>query len=212
LDISKFKLEIYDLLGLILPGLIAISEGWIFLRGWTHFIVSLNQLGGTGLTVLLLFAFAMGNLIQELGDLVVKTLKGPRFFKRARDKFWTTEEGRTVKEAIRERSGSEIHSVDTAFDYCLTSLKRTFAKRDVFIATSDLCRSLSMLCILAIVPILKSALRSGVFDRHRIVLTAMQIALPVSLAALSWRRMVRFRDLSDTTVFRAYLTTLEKNN
>jgi len=33
-DLSKLKLDVYDFLGIILPGLVAIAEGWVLLRGW----------------------------------------------------------------------------------------------------------------------------------------------------------------------------------
>jgi len=33
MDFSKLKLELYDFLGLIIPGLLTICEGWITLKG-----------------------------------------------------------------------------------------------------------------------------------------------------------------------------------
>lgn len=87
MDFSKLKLEIYDLLGLLLPGLIALCEGWILLRGWPAFVASVRQLGATGFTLLLLIASALGHIVQELGDLAIKALKGKRYFRRARDQF-----------------------------------------------------------------------------------------------------------------------------
>jgi hypothetical protein len=46
-DLSKLKLNVYDFLGNILPGLVAIAEGWIFVRGWDAFILSMSHIGGT---------------------------------------------------------------------------------------------------------------------------------------------------------------------
>ena len=46
LDLSKLKLEVYDLLGIILPGLLAVFEGLILLKGWTPFVISLRELSG----------------------------------------------------------------------------------------------------------------------------------------------------------------------
>ena len=34
MDPSKWKLEVYDLLAIILPGLVVIGEGWVLLNGW----------------------------------------------------------------------------------------------------------------------------------------------------------------------------------
>ena len=89
MDFSKLKLEVYDLLGVILPGLLAIFEGWVLLKGWTPFVLSLHQLNGTEFTVLVLLGFGAGNLVQELGDVTIKTWKGRRYFKKARDDFWS---------------------------------------------------------------------------------------------------------------------------
>src|SRR5262249_38304714 len=82
--LSKLKLDMYDFLGIILPGLIATAEGWILIRGWAAFIGSMNRVNGTGLTLLLIFSFGLGHIVQELGDFVVVSLKGKRYFHKAR--------------------------------------------------------------------------------------------------------------------------------
>ncbi len=120
-DFSKLKLEVDDFLGIILPGLLAICEGWILLKGWHAFIATLNQISGTGLTLLVVLAFGLGHIVQELGDLAIKAVKGKRYFRQARDKFWETPEAQIVKAAIKKDFGQDISSVDTAFDYCLTN-------------------------------------------------------------------------------------------
>lgn len=205
MDFSKLKLELYDFLGLILPGLIAICEGWILLRGWPGFVFGIGQMGGTGLTLLVVFAFGIGNIIQELGDVTVKAIRGQRYFRRARDRFWLDTEAELVRDAIKRSFGRDIPSVDTAFDYCLTKLRDRFAKRDMFLATSDLCRSFVTLSTLAVVP----AMRIAFFDPHPFansyVVGASLIALLLAVALLAWRRMRRFREFSEITVFRAYL-------
>jgi hypothetical protein len=208
LDFSKLKLEAYDLLGVILPGLFAICEGWILLRGWPDFVLSLNQLSGTGFTVLLISAFGAGNLVQELGDFAIKAWKGERYFKQARDKFWKSDEAAPVKAAIKTELGHDVASVDTAFDYCLTKLQDRFAKRDVFLATSDLCRSLVVLSVLAMVPTVRITLHDIRPTIRCVVVFGNAVVLLIFVAWLSWKRMLRFRDLSETTVFRAYLATV----
>jgi hypothetical protein len=205
LDLSKLKLDIYDFLGIILPGLIAVAEGWILLRGWDDFIASFGHISGIGLTLLLVFAFGVGHLVQEFGDVLIKWLKGKRYLRKSRDAFWTTDEAKVVKHAIKVEFGHEIPSVDAAYDFCLTKLKGHFDKRDIFVATSDLCRSLIVLSLLGIAP-------AGRIAFHDITpplsgLETFTIALVVLLVVvlLAWRRMIRFRELSEVTVFRAYL-------
>lgn len=209
MDFSKLKLELYDFLGLILPGLVAICQGWILLRGWHTFVVGISLLGGTGLTLLLVFAFGVGNIIQELGDVTLKTVKGQRYFRSGRDRFWLTTEAETVRHAIKKSLGHEIPSADAAFDYCLTKLKGRFDKRDMFLATSDLCRSFVVLSALALIPALRIAFR----DPHPFspyFASAVLIVALFVVSALAWRRMIRFRELSETTVFRAYLAVVNE--
>jgi hypothetical protein len=209
-DFSKLKLELYDFLGLVLPGLIAIGEGWTLLRGWHAVVVGINQIGGTGLTLLLIFAFGIGNIIQELGDVALKAIKGRRYFRVARDQFWQTTEADIVRDVIKKSLGRDIPSVDTAYDYCLTKLKDRFSKRDIFVATSDLCRSFILLSAIAVLP----AMRIAFFDPHSFAnsyaVAAILIAVLAAVSMLAWRRMLRFRELSETTVFRAYLAIVDE--
>jgi hypothetical protein len=204
-DFSKLKLEVYDLLGLIVPGLIAICEGWILIHGWHTFLAAIGQMSGTALTLLLLFAFGAGNVVQELGDFIIKLTKGHRYFRVSRDHFWLTSEAEIVKDAIKKEIGHHITSVDAAFDFCLTKLKDRFNKRDLFVATSDLCRSSVVLAILAFAPALRVAFCDVRPLSHSYEAAAILGATLLSISLLMWRRMVRFRELSEITVFRAYL-------
>jgi len=208
MDSSKLKLEAYDLLGLILPGLIAVCEAWIFLRGWQAFLLAAAQITGTTLTLLLLASFATGNAVQELGDLVVNLTKGKRYLRRARDRFWASSEADFAKKAIKAELGHPVTSVDAAFDHCLTKVEGRFAKRDIFLATSDLCRSLVVLAFLAIVP--ASRVLANAQPRPWLAFAAFVI-LALTFSLLMWRRMVRFRELSDITVFRIYLAAEAKS-
>jgi hypothetical protein len=207
-DFSKLKLELYDFLGIVLPGLLAICEGWILLRGWHIFVETINHTSATGLMLLVVLAFGLGHIAQELADVAIKAVKGKRYFRKARDKFWGNAESQLVRDAIKKDLGLEISSVDTAFDYCLTKLKDCFSKRDVFVATSDLCRSFVILSVLALIP----AIRLAFYDIHpvrrSIVAIAVFLLVLTTIGALAWKRMVRFRELSETTVFRAYLATV----
>ncbi len=211
MDFSKLKLEVYDLLGLTLPGFLALCEGWIFFRGWHAFLLGIGQMTGTGFTLLLLVSFGAGNAVQELGDLTIKRIKGERYLRSARDRFWASADADLLKNAIKADLGHPITSVDTAFDYCLTKIKDRFAKRDIFVATSDLCRSFVVLSVLALIP----AFRIAFYDPHGLphprVAAAAFVAVLLGIFLLMWRRMVRFRDLSETTVFRVYLATARES-
>lgn len=156
MDIANLKLEIYDLIGLLVPGAIAICEAWIFWRGWDRFAAFLVHVSAAEFALLVLLAFPFGSIIQELGDFAIKACKGQRFFKKARDEFWASDEAETVKDAIRRQYGQDVRSVDAAFDYCLSSCKTNLAKREVFLATSDLSRSLLVLSILALGPVMRT--------------------------------------------------------
>ena len=208
MDLSKWKLEVYDLLAIILPGMVAIAEGWVVVRGWYSFCAALGQLTGAGLTLLLLASFGAGTLIQELGDFTVKSLKGDRFFRSGRDKFWSSKKADPVKAAIRAHLGTAVGSVDMAFDYCLTKLKGKFPKRDLFVATSDLCRSFAVLSVLAAAPALWNEYRTFTWGTKFIGWAIGSLITIAIVFSLSWRRMVRFRELSDVTVFSAYLATV----
>jgi hypothetical protein len=89
----------------------------------------------------------------------------------------------------------------TAFDYCLTKLQDRFGKRDVFVATSDLCRSLVVLSALALIPAARIAFHDTQSLRRSVVTFAFLFLLFTSIALLAWQRMTRFRESSETTSF-----------
>ena len=210
MDLSKLKLDIYDFLGIILPGLLAIAEAWILLRGWAAFVFSMTHISGTGLTLLLVFAFGIGHIVQEFGDFVIRFLKGERYLRKGRDEFWKTDEAELVRHAIKLEFGRDIPSVDGAYDYCLTKLKGQFAKRDIFVATSDLCRSLLVLSFLGIAPAFRIAILNSSPPRRSLAFFALAVVTLMIVAALAWRRMNRYSRLSEVTGFRAYLGVTQK--
>ena len=209
MDFSKFKFELYDILALVLPGFLVLCGAWVLLRGWHIFVLSLASLSGTGFTALLLASFPVGHLIQELGDAAIKKFLGPRYFRRARDEFWVTEEGQNVCACIERECGLKL-PVDGAFDYCLTKIKGQFPRRDVFVATSDFCRSLLVVGILLI-----PALGRLVWDDlhgtllHAGIYSSVIVLVLILYLYLAWRRMTRFRELSEITVFRIYLACIK---
>jgi len=204
MDFSKFKFELYDILAVVLPGFLVLCGIWVLLRGWHLFAVSLAALSATSFTALLFASFPIGHLIQELGDAAIKTVYGERYFKTARDNFWETAEGNRVSALIERELGFKV-SVDTAFDFCLTKIKGQFPRRDVFLATADFCRSLFVVGFL-----LLPAVCRLLWDVHgtRIRMAAYSAGICLALALylyLAGRRMIRFRELSETPVFRTYL-------
>jgi hypothetical protein len=202
---SNFKLGVYEFLGLVVPGMIALCEGWLVLRGWGLFVGAVNELRPISFAVFVAACFVCGHFVQELSDCFVKKIRGTRFLKRGRDDFWAGPEAEAVKSTTWAESGITLANVDAAFDYCLTRLGESFAKRDVFLATSDFARSCVVLAFLGVVPAVRLSLdRTHSFHSFLLSLTGWLILL-LGVARLSWTRMVRFRGFSETGVFRAYL-------
>lgn len=205
MDLSKLKMEAYDLLAAILPGLILIFQAWITIRGWDSFATSITSISGSGLFVLILVAFSLGQVIQELADFLIKKIKGERFFRRTRDKLWASTTGEQIRQRIRTDTGHEFENVDVAFDYCLSQVQQTFTKRDLFLASSDLARSLVLLSILGCFPGARIAFYiSANRSMHWLIFGSIVAACLVT-ASLCWMRMTRFRALSESPVFHAYL-------
>jgi len=204
MEMAKLKFEVYDFLGIVIPGLIAICEGWILVRGWTEFMDAVSHITGVGLTLLILAAFGAGNLVQELGAVAVQIIKGARHSKTGRDNFWRTDDATCVRSTIKSECGLEVQHVDSAFDYCLTRIKSRFAKRDLFVAVSDMCRSFVALAVIAVIPVARTArdLRPA---GHSLEFLGAVLPLLVIGGWLAWKRMLRFRELSETTVFKTYL-------
>ena len=135
----------------------------------------------------------------------MKLFRGGRYLKSGRDNFWASNEKALVQQKILRESGLSVDSVDTAYDFCLTCLESRFPKRDSFIATSDLARSLWLLCLLGLIPVVQGAVMYSAPWRHRILASGGQMCLAGICAYLAWARMIRFRYLSDVTVFRIYM-------
>lgn len=205
MNLSNFKLGIYDLLGLVIPGMILVCEGGIALKGWANVRVTLDHMNGTSFTFLLVFSFVLGHFIQEFADVSIKKIKGPRFFAAGRDKFWASPEAEGIKSAVCKESDVAPDSVDATFDYCLTRLGERFSKRDSLLATADLSRSFLVLAVFAA----PAAVRIAWDMDHRLLvflpLMSVYLVLLTLVSFLAWRRMVRFRRMSETGVFRAYL-------
>jgi len=212
MNLSNIKLGIYDFLGLAVPGMIAICEGWIALRGWHEFTTSLNHLSGISVTIMFLIAFVLGQLIQELADTSLKKLNGPRFSEKGRDDFWSGPECDPVKSAIWVESGIAMGSVDAAFDYCLTRLGDRFQKRDVLVGTSDLSRSLLVLMVFGLAATARLAWDAAQARLPFLGLLLLSWVLLFFLGLLAWKRMIRFRRMSEVGVFRAYLGSRPSTN
>jgi hypothetical protein len=205
-EFSKLKLELYDLAAIIIPGFFLLAEFWAFLARMPLSCAVLKEASATEFTVLLLCSFAAGNLVQEASNWTVTRIKGPRYFKQARDAYWNLPAGELVRTKILGESNLGVASVDIAFDYCLTRIAGSFAKRDVFLAISDFARSLWLLSVLTVVPLGRAILYTyGTLPR--IWLSVEGLFLLGVVNYLSWTRMMRFRGLSETPVFSAYLAS-----
>lgn len=209
MDFSKLKIELYDFFGILIPGLILSSDFWIAAVGWQGYVATVEDLSGTLIAAVLAVSYVAGHLVQEAGDILVHAVTQSRYLKTARDKFWAEEDGRTVRDAIKQEVGFEINSVDVAYDYCLSKAKHLFAKRDAFIATSDLARSFVFLTVPTAITAVISIAKAKVVGWHLILDLAGVTFLFAIVIYVSWRRMMRFRDFSDRPVFSAYLATLK---
>jgi hypothetical protein len=212
MDLSKLRLGLYDFFGILIPGFIVVAEVWVTITGGKQFVGMLALLSGNLVAVLVLVSYVMGHLVQEAGDVFVRSITDDRYLKRSRDQLWAGKDGKTVREEITRRAGFEIADVDTAFDYCLTKSKRSFEKRDAFIATSDLARSFVLLAILTAIPS-ACALYSAKISGYDLLLDLAAVISIISLIVfVSWRRMMRFREFADKPVFAAYLATVKDSH
>lgn len=212
MDVSNFKLGIYDFLGLVIPGMFVICEGWITVRGWREFVGAIGALHPVSFTLFVAASFVVGHFIQELADWGVKRSRGDRFFKKGRDEVWDGAEGESIKSAIWAESGLTLTSADSAFDYCVTRIGDAFSRRDVFVASSDFARSFLILAVCGIGPALRLASDRTHSLATFLSLLAGYLVVLLLVARLAWRRMVRFRYMSDRGVFGAYLGSRPAKN
>lgn len=204
MEFSKLKLEIYDLMGTLVPGVLFIALGALTVAGNAAGLSWLGKLTGTQLTILLFAAFAAGQLVQEAGDWSIRVTKGPRFLKQGRDGFWNSAEAQGVRDKIKRESSVDVASPDAAYNYCLTVVRDQFPKRDTFMAISDLARSMWLLAWASMIPLVRFTSQLGWSWVHAKVVVEGLVAIG-ALSYLAWRRMIRFRDLSDVTVFQVFL-------
>jgi hypothetical protein len=210
MDFSKLRLGLYDFFGILIPGLIVVADIWIASVGWARFIDTVAALSGNLVAVVILISYALGHLVQEAGDVLVSGITHNRYLKTSRDELWAGNDGKIVREEIKKREGLDVADVDTAFDYCLTKSKRSFEKRDAFIATSDLARSFVLLGIVTGVTASCAIYKAKSPGWSLIGYLLAVMALTVMVVFISWRRMVRFRAFSDKPVFAAYLATVKE--
>ncbi|SDE85762.1 hypothetical protein [Terriglobus roseus] len=209
MEVSKLKVELYDVAAILLPGVFFIMEIWATLFGMHSVVTTVKGLKGTELTVMLLCSFGVGNLVQEAGNVLFTRTMGKRFFYAARDEFWSSHEAELVRSKIEREGSCKLADVDSAFEYCLTRVAGKFPKRDVFMAISDFSRSLFVLSLFAIFPLYRSVLYAyGTEVRVRI--SVAYACLVLLTAWLSWTRMLRFRKYSDRPVFTTFLACGEE--
>ena len=202
----------YEFLGLVVPGMIAMCEGWLLLRGWPRFVESMNDMHPVSFTIFVVVAFVVGHFVQEFADWSVKAISGQRFLKTGRDELWAGAEAEPVRSAIWTECGTTLPSADAAFDYCLTRIGESFSKRDVFLATSDFARSFLVLTMFGIGPAVRLALDRSESLHSFLLLIAGYLVFLSFVARLAWIRMIRFRRMSDAGVFRAYLGSRPSKN
>jgi hypothetical protein len=204
-DLSQLQLKPYDILGILLPGVLAICEGWIVLRGWEHFLTNFEKVSDRDLVLLIVLALGLGHIVQELAATAVKAVKKGIHAQDEGKAFWKSDESKLVRSALKKDFDGTFPGTHVALDYCLTKLSGRFDKRDMFVATSGLCRSIVVLSALAVIPAGRVAFCAGRSMHQSLGIFALLLALLASVAVLAWRRMDHFDELAETTVFRAYL-------
>lgn len=204
MNFTTFQLQVYDLLGLALPGFLAICEVWIAARGWASFWRALTALNAIAVAFLVVASYVAGHLVQEIGEISLRSVVAPRFFLRARDQFWGSAEAEFVRMAIRRECGANVEDADAGFDYCIARVGKDFPKRDYFVATADLSRSLLILFVFAVAPTSRVIFESRLGAVRSVLATVLALLSLGVGGFLVWERMIRFRALSDVSVFRAY--------
>ncbi len=204
MELSKFKLEFYDLLGILIPGVLSTCLLAYLLLPPAVFAGRFSQPTTTLLTFGLLAGFAAGQVIQEASDALVRRVRGPRFLKKCRDEFWASPAAAPVRARILAECGVSELSADAAFEYCLSSVSSHFMKRDTFIAVSDMARSLWCLSVLSLSAVVLHYSRISE-KGSRVYFLLKALTLLALTAWLCWRRMVRFRFLSESPVFSTFL-------
>lgn len=204
MDFGTFQVQVYDLLGLALPGFLVVCEVWATVRGWSRFWNDLSAVGPLAIAFVVIASYLAGALVQEIGESSLRWIVHPRFFARARDEFWDSAEANSVKKTIRQESGTAIEGVDAAFDYCIARVGADFPKRDHFVATADLSRSLLVILVLAVAPVSRLIFERNLGIRSSIAAVGLGLACLGLAGFLMWKRMLRFKEFSDVCVFRAY--------
>jgi len=128
MDLSKLKMEAYDLLAVILPGLILIFQAWITIRGWAPFAISIASMSGSAFLVLILMFLPWAKLFRSQGISRLRRSKA-RFFRQTRDKLGASKTGEHIRERIRTDTGHELENVAVTFDFlpqpCATDIYKT---------------------------------------------------------------------------------------
>ena len=205
MDLSQLQLKPYDILGILFPGVLAICEGWIVLRGWGSFLTNFDKVSDRDLVLLIVLALGLGHIVQELAQAGVKLLKGKKRTLREKNRYWELTESQLVRSAIQKDFDGTFPGVNVVFDYCLTKLSGRFDKRDMFVATSGLCRSIIALSAMAVAPAARIAFHDPHGAQNSLVIFTEFFVLLTVVAVLAWRRMDHFDALAETTVYRAYL-------
>jgi hypothetical protein len=209
MDAAKIKIEFYDFFALFLPGLLVLCEGWGTVVGWNNLWASIQNLNLFTGSVFFFLAFAVGQLVQELGDWTIKKFCGPRFFAEGRDQVMEGALGNLVRERIQQelKQTATTLDADACFDYCLTRVGARFVKRDFFLTTSDLCRGLFVAAVIAGFLTCVGAVQ----DIRNSWWRALQLLVGATGSALlAWTRMRRFRKLSEAPLFRIFLAVVSE--
>jgi hypothetical protein len=90
----------------------------------------------------------------------------------------------------------------------LTRIQGAFAKRDLFVANSDLARGMIVVSIFALAPLDRITRDLHLSVAYHVGFLFCGVVLLFLVGGIFWVRMTRFRVLSETPVFHAYLASV----
>ncbi len=79
-ELTKLKIELYDIAAIVIPRIFCLAEVWVALFGAPSLLHFLHDLKGTELTLVVLCSFALGNLVQEAGQPTSDGVEGEALF------------------------------------------------------------------------------------------------------------------------------------
>lgn len=206
------KLGIYDLIGVLLPGVIASAISLIIDEALLQF--GMNQyLNTDNLLVFLIISYFVGVVLQELGSILMKCCYGgEKLLKKALNPLDNSreripkQEWELIISYVKEKMALEEQpSLSLVYNYCKNSGgNSTLADKDHSVAAM----SRSMAVYFALL----SLFFLGILCIEKEVCVACYLCGAVTMMILMWKRSVRFYIIRYIRIMRAYYYQSVKDN